>query len=345
MTLHETSLFAELKYRRKYLIEIGVVAVYIALCINIASNYLFEFTKEHPISASILLPLLVTAPVYVIFKYIYGKSITESELSLLLPISINGNKLTVLNIHGYSVPSRANTMLLTNPVLAESFLKDSRNFFNKDELLKEGPLRNTISDMVTALVVSLIKLYSEHSLTTASLYHKEYRHHAWKFKSFKMSTENLKATAQKNNFLGMESIRLPEGITLSIRQKQDRGSRCIQLDSAFSWIKINILPYWTIVTETNGRKTYKIVIRNVNTQKLDVLMIPLKITTGIKFRQIFSNQIESYYSWTYGLKEDAIKWLSWEEYEKNDLERLVVDMHRELKEIKKDLTNKKKQST
>lgn len=213
--------------------------------------------------------------------------------------------------------------------MRKAFIDDS-NWIG-GELGNEGPVRKNIYHLVNAMLISLVKLYSEHTLTTASLYHKEYRPHAWKFKSYSKEIREIQSLSDINPFLRMESIKLPQDVKLF---SENEG---IDIDSPYCSAKITILPHWMLITEKNDRKVHKIIIRNRNLINKDVrlLKIPICIKLEIKHNKIFSEKLENYYIWFHGLMLDAIRWLSWEEYEKGELERLVVDIYQQLNELKK----------
>lgn len=334
MSQNENSLLEEIRERRKYVIEIVAFAGLLALFVNLLSNDISECLKSLPHFwryAFKFLPLIVS--IGFLFRFIYRKTLEQTEFNIVLPLIVKTEEIKIEPVKGYSPPLRANDIispLRNDQDLKKSFIKD----WTDGNLENEGPFRRNIYDLVTALLISLIKLYCEHSLTTSSLYHIGYRPYAWKFKSYSKKIKDIQKSSSINPFLKMESIMLPQEVDLSI-------DNLIHINSPYCWMKFNILPYWMLITEENNRKTYKIIMRNINRKDANLLVIPLRVMIGIKRFKIFSKMLVDYYMWMNGLMKDAMRWLSWEEYEKGDLERLVVDINQDLQELKKELENKK----
>lgn len=344
MAQRESTVLKEIEGRRKYITEIIAIAVGLALFINLSSNYIFEWVKGWPIFPRIALtiaPLIVS--VTFLLRYVYGKTIEQTEISILLPFIVKTEEIRVEPVKGYSPAFRANTLLSPlgeNNELRKELIQDWKNGIATGVLKEYGVFKDSIHDLLISILVSFVRLYGEHTLTTTSLYHKEYRGQAWKFSAYSVKVEDFQNKINKNVFLRTGVLRLPEKVRLYIKHERNVDFRGIRIDSPYCWIEFKILPYWRLITEESGGKSYKIVKRNIKRKDVEVLIIPLRIVNGVKVTRIFSEMLDNYYMWMHGLMLDAFRWLSWEEYERGDFERLVVDINQDLLDIKKAIENK-----
>jgi hypothetical protein len=257
---------------------------------------------------------------------------------------VKTEEIRVEPIKGYSPSFRANALLSPlreNDELKKEFIQDWKDRIARGVLKDDGISSTSMYKLLISMLVSLIRLYGEHTLTTTSLYHKEYRTHAWKFKSYSIKVEELQNQMDENTFLKTGALKLPEKVHLSLKNKKEKNFKGLLIDSPYCWVVFKILPYWRIITEGNSRKSYKIVRRNMKREDAEILAIPLQIIIGINRNRIFSKMIEDYYMWMHGLMSDALKWISWEEYEKGDFERLVVNINQDLQELRREVELKK----
>jgi hypothetical protein len=277
-----------------------------------------------------------------LLRYVYSKTTEQIELTILLPLIVKSEEMRVEPLKGYSPPFRANALLATlgkNRELTTAFAQDWQKKIARGVLRDDGVSGVGLCNLLVSMLVSLIRLYGEHTLTTTSLYHKEYRTHAWKFKPYSLEVEELHDQIHENIFLKPGALKLPENVRLYLIEEEEHF-RGVRIDSPYCWVTFKILPYWKIITEENSRKSFNIVKRNIKREDVEILGIPLQITMGINRKRIFAKMVKDHYIWMHGLMSDSIKWLSWEEYEKGDLERLVVELGKDIHQIVKNVDKK-----
>jgi hypothetical protein len=345
MSQRGRTVLEEIRGRRKYVTEIVAIAIGLAMFINLASNYIFDCIKGGSIFwhiAFLVMPLILLS--VFLLRYVYAKTTEQSEITVLFPLIVKTEEIRVEPIKGYSPSFRANALLSPlrkDKELKKEFIQDWRDGIARGALGDDGVSLTSMYKLLIGMLVSLIRLYGEHTLTTTSLYHKEYRTHAWKFKSHSIKAEELQNETNEKAFLRAGALKLPEKVHLSLENKKEKNFKGLRIDSPYCWVVFKILPYWRIITEENSRKSYKIVRRNMKREDAEILTIPVQIIIAINRYRIFSKMVEDYYIWMQGLMSDALKWISWEEYEKGDFERLVVDINQDLQDLRSKVEGRK----
>ncbi|PIU85813.1 MAG: hypothetical protein COZ68_02070 [Deltaproteobacteria bacterium CG_4_8_14_3_um_filter_43_13] len=327
------SVLNEIKKRRKSIIEIILVAIILGILLNVTGGILFDFIKDRKdIQLSELL-LLISA-ILIILTLILNRRISETlEFRLLLPLKEGDDDKYFEKIKGYA-PSEVADRIYSKIINSEDHIKAGLNKEVAECLRENIPQNmNIVLKLVQALIVDVIRKYGEHSLTTASLYHGEYRHLSWKFKTKKIEKENLQKRLSENEFIRGKII-VPTEVSLSYETNIGKTKgEFLELSSRYSSLKIEILPGWALLRE-GSKKTLHIALRTISDRRnLILVFVPLKCTLHIKESKIFSRRTEDLFSWMYGLMLDLNRWLSWDEYMKGDIERIIVDIHGRVKNL------------
>ena len=180
---------------------------------------------------------------------------------------------------------------------------------------------------VFILLLKLIARYSENTLTGKCAYLPDYQHLCWPCKP-KLFLRNLRDSGKILQFVPRD-ILLPPGFALSF-PGQTAGRRAdIRLENRYGRLDFRFPAYWARITEESSRRTYKTATRFMDaTGNITLVSLGLRLTLQLKPPAMLAGEdAERSCGWLAGLMIDARRWLSWEHYQQNDLERMVVDLH------------------
>jgi hypothetical protein len=323
-------LLNEIRKRRWSAIEIIVVIIFLGLLLSVTGCILYDLIKDKTVmkfSIVILLGSLTLLTLALILK----REISEHiEFRLLLPLRSDPKGKHFEKIKGYA-PSEYAERVYT-PIIEKNSLGAKLGNEAKGCLQKKTDCNpEIILNLVRALIYDVIKEFGDRSLTTSSLYHEKFRHLSWRLESEKIEKEALHQVLKANEFI-RGGIRVPNGVFLEYKSKTNAaGNESIGLLSKYSSLKIEILPYWSLLT-AERKKTFNIVMRNINnSEHLMLLLIPLRCSLRVTQAKVFCRRTEVFFYWMYDLMLELNRWLSWDEYIQGDTERIVVDIYRRIK--------------
>jgi len=281
------------------------------------------------VSGLILVSIILVTTLWVL-RQLISKAV---NFRILLPIHSIQKFIREEDITGYA-PIKYSALMLedylkNNPDQKACLSDHLRNDWQKGDS-KERFFSYPIYFSVQRTLLILIQKYSEHTLTSSSLYHPRYSLLSWKLKSYEQPVVSL--PGDKGGRYFPCNIRLPEGTNFWYTQSSTSPEIHIaEIKSPYCSIVFEILPHWSRITREKARKSYKIAVRNIaETKNLTLLAIPLKVSIKISWKAIFRKKAEDYYQWLSGLLADAEGWLSWELYQQGDTERMLVDIHQKL---------------
>lgn len=342
MNHDETDILEQLRNRRKTMLEIFLVALFLGLLLNLFSSALYDLltnsdgTKlRYPFPY--WLAIFLSGTLSILWFFMREREERSLRFNILFPFVNYENAPHIATIPGYAPLKKANSIfsecLQHHPeektsILSQLGLSCSR----------PGPgnqyIFQSCNKVVITLLLKVLKLHCEHTQTHLGSYHRKYED-----VQNSLKTEGI--TISHDEIIGHaissfpHKILLPEGVSLDISAHTAQHHNRISLHSPYTSLDITILPHWTIVSPQKAMKTYKIATRTLQGHnKVALLSIPIRVSMKVRCRALWKGRVaDSYCKWMDFFLNEIRQWLSWEYYQAGDQERLLVEIYKEIKQL------------
>ena len=337
--IFETNLVDELRSRRKTIIEIVLIVTCIGLLLNLFSSFLYELLVVTKLpftdtSSNVMFwGLAFVAFIGIALWYLLKGGHSDSVIfRILLPISTYEKRLQVKKIAGYAPTNYGDEIIAAclkvkpgavGEIMSQLGLKSGKpnsegNFFNVP-----------VYEVVFTVILKMLKEYSKHTLTGLRYYHPCYSNTSWEHGKKEHPIDDV--PIDRNRPYLPEKLDLPKGVTLHFPPGRIPEIHKIRIASPHCSLEFEILPYWTVITKKKALKTFLTATRGMeDLENIALLAVPVKISVSVSLRALWGKKADDYCKWMEGLLADAKNWLSWEVYQQDDLERMVVGINQKL---------------
>ena len=329
-----------LKDKRSRIREMFFFGAVAGICMAVFSFYLGEFLKQHywPFSSADGNMIFWGMGLLSIVGLLCGKIMVrdnreDDSFRLLFPLQADatGKMLTTRKIQGYAVPS------YVEKILRQVCQHNSDEAADLVVLLfggkrrpkgvdKKEKLNAVLHKTVFILLLNLIKQYSEKTLTKTCAYLPEYQHLCWPCDCDNCINPCHDSTITQHV---PKKIVLPPSFRLSFPRKGKGRRADIRLEDDYVRLDFRLPEHWARITRKNSRRTYKTATRFMDDKdSLCLIYLGLRLTLRLKWRAMVTRKaVDRSCGWLAGLMADTRRWLSWEHYQQNDMERMLVDLH------------------
>lgn len=311
--------------RRRFSWEFVIVAVFIALLINIFSSCLLNFLDPNCANPNFWqkgiiisgISLLAIVGTIVIVKWRNEREIIG--LTLLLPIYVDKQKeISEILHHNHYAPARYGRQF---------FMKRGRDFAIQFAKAWPGPnpIKNanftpghfcwdTIAQLMQAIVFTFLRKFGEMTLTESARFHGEFRRISGFIPFWKMTRDKWPTFLASNIFLketGVESILLPKHAKLLYPKHHYVNKNVpvgLTISSRYGSMTFYVSTYWTVIKETKEAINS---FSPSDASKASFLAIPLEIHLTLKGFYLSRQGMSYQYIWFQQLINNMRRRMSW----------------------------------
>jgi len=322
-------------FRRLFLLELLFSAIVLGILVGLFSGALHTYLTAGPCQVAaawkwlkIYGGLLALALLIIVAILLRQRVVEVTGLTMLLPVQVE--------------PQQPRAAILSHPVYQPAsygnqlFGRAGREFRARFKARWPGvnPLVenfkpghfcwDALMNLAQALVVQLLKLYGEHSLTPSAYFKPEFRRLAGRLGKVTFNRQHWPKSLLDNPFLTTETgqdiqnLLLPKGGSLKevyppSLPGERHGRRNLIVTTRYGFLEISFSPNWSILS-SDGRAEALKAFPSATADHTCFLLLPIELRLTVKRFYLFGEKMQYHYWWFQKLIDNLRRRMSWGYY-------------------------------